>query len=109
MRGITRGRVLWSIGVGAVLEFVVVISLSSQRSDEPPTRWQEVLGYTQSPWIVLTRIFESVPADSLPLSLNFPILIASLAAGFLFQSATLGAPVLLAILAWNARRPSGKL
>src|SRR5579872_500378 len=47
MRGLRRAHLLWSIGLGALLEILVLLSLMPKDSTQPPTRFQELLGYTR--------------------------------------------------------------
>jgi hypothetical protein len=49
MQALCRTHILLSTGLGALLEILVFFSLVPKDSTQPPTRFQEFLGYTQAP------------------------------------------------------------
>lgn len=108
MRRLHRSHILCSIGAGALLEIVVFLSLVPRDSTQPPTCFQEVLGYTQAPgggaFFLLFGTGLGHQLDRLPQPLGMILGIVGFAAVFLFQSAIMGIPVWLAIKAWSAYR-----
>jgi hypothetical protein len=109
MRGLRGTHILWSICLGALLEIVVFFSLVPKDSTQPPTRFQELLGYTQAPaggaFFLLFGTGFGYLLDRLPQPLGMIWAIICFATVFLLQSAVMGIPVWLTIQAWRALRP----
>jgi hypothetical protein len=108
MRGLRRTDILWSIGLGALLEILVFFSLVPKDSTQPPTRFQELLGYTQAPgggaFFLLFGTGLGHQLDKLPQPLGMILAAIGFAAVFLLQSAVMGIPVWLTIQTWKALR-----
>lgn len=108
IRGLQRAHIMWSIGLGALLEILVFLSLVPKDSTQPPTRFQELLGYTQAPGAgALFLLFGTGlghELDNLPQPLGMILAAIGLAAVFLLQSAVMGIPLWLTIQTWNSLR-----
>jgi len=96
MRGLRRGQIVRSIGGGACLELAALFCVLPKDSTQPPTAFQEVLGYTQTPggraFYLLFGTGLSHQLDKLPQPLGIVLAIIGFAAVFLFQSAIMGLP-----------------
>jgi hypothetical protein len=105
---LSSNRVMWSIVVGACLEFIVVCSLVPNDSAETHTALQEFLGYTQAPLgrglFLLFRTGLGHLLVQLPPPLAVAITTVALVAVFVFQSAIMGVPVWIAFQAWRLGR-----
>jgi hypothetical protein len=115
LRGLKRTHILSSIGLGALLEVIVFFSLVPKNSTQPPTRFQELLGWTQTPgagaFFLLFGTGLGHQLDRLPQTLGMALADIGFAVVFIFQSAIMGIPVWLAIQAYSGRRslPRGVL
>jgi hypothetical protein len=101
MRGRTRTHTLASIGFGAVIEIVTFLSLMPKNSTRAPTRFQELLGYTQAPgagaFFLLFGTGLGHEIDKLPRLLGIILAIIGFTTVFLLQSAVMGIPIWIAI------------
>lgn len=101
MRRLRRTHIFWSIGLGALLEVLVFSSLVPKDSTQPPTRLQELLGYTQAPgagaFFLLFGTGLGHQLDKLSQPLAMILAVTGFAAVFLLQSAVMGIPIWLAI------------
>jgi hypothetical protein len=108
MRVLRRTHILWSIRLGAVLEILVFFCLVPKDSTQPPTRFQELLGYTQTPggaaFFLLFGSGLGHQLDKLPQPVEMIWAVIGFAAAFLLQSAVMGIPIWLAIQTWEAVR-----
>ena len=94
--------ILWHLGFGALLEVMVLFALIPKDSSTPPTRFQELLTFTQAPWIGLVAVLKE--PDDLPQLVNVVVAVAVTITGFLVQSAIMGLPFWLVIRFWARRR-----
>jgi hypothetical protein len=108
MRGLSRNHVLWSIGLGSLLEILVFFFLVPKDSTQPPTRFQELLGYTQAPgggtFFLLFGTGLDHQLDKLPQPLGVILAAVGFAVVFLVQPAVMGIPIWPTIQTWKAIR-----
>jgi hypothetical protein len=101
MQTLSRTHILWSIGLGALLEILVFFFLLPRDSTQPPTRFQELLGYTQAParlaFFLLSGTGLGHQLDNLPQPLAITLAVTGFGAVFLMQASVMGIPVWLTI------------
>lgn len=93
-----------SLGAGAGLEVVTLLSLLPKTSTQPPTGFQEILLYTQVPGAAaFSLLFDTGLGDQLDRFYRpFGILLTYIGvfAVFLFQCSIMGLPVWITLQAW---------
>jgi hypothetical protein len=108
MRGLRRIDTLWSIGIGALLEILVFLTLVPKDSAQPATGLQNLLGYTQAPaagaFFLLFGEGRGHQLDKLPQPMATILVSIGFGAVFLVQSAVMGIAVWLAIQTFRALR-----
>jgi hypothetical protein len=108
MRSALRHPIAPFIAAGMILEVIAFYAAMPARSDQPPTPFQQLLGYAQFPGGVLFSLLFGHgighQIDKLPRLLASAVVFTGLAIVFLFQSALMALPLWLVHRFWRTLR-----